>query len=68
LQVCGKATEDCDETCGGAGCDSCGGVGCRGSVQFATDAKSRAQRTQDILTRVAEETSDLNGRVMVSFA
>ena len=67
VQVCGKATEGCDESCGGAGCDTCGGIGCNGAVQFANDAKDRAQTTQETLARISEETGDLRDRVQVSF-
>ncbi|XP_078493524.1 laminin subunit beta-1 isoform X3 [Ciona intestinalis] len=64
--ICGAATEDCDESCGGAGCDTCGGIGCTGAVQFASDAKNRAQKTQETLTRVADETGDLRSRVQLA--
>nr|CAB3263373.1 laminin subunit beta-1 [Phallusia mammillata] len=66
--VCGKATEGCDETCGGAGCDTCGGIGCKGAAQAANDAKDRAQKTQETLNRIAEETGDLRSRVEVAKA
>nr|XP_026694945.1 laminin subunit beta-2 isoform X3 [Ciona intestinalis] len=64
--ICGAATEGCDESCGGAGCDTCGGIGCTGAVQFASDAKNRAQKTQETLTRVADETGDLRNRVQLA--
>ncbi|XP_076804829.1 laminin subunit beta-1-like isoform X2 [Clavelina lepadiformis] len=64
--VCGKSTEGCDETCGGAGCDTCGGIGCPGAVQYANDAKDRSQKTQETLNRVADEASELKSRVQVA--
>jgi len=61
--VCGRATETCDDTCGGAGCETCGGGGCAGAVDFSKEALDRSQRTQDILHEKAQNTSNLLDRV-----
>ena len=63
--MCGRATEECDATCGGAGCGDCGGVGCNGARDFSKEALDRSQKTQDILNDKATETSDLLDRLQV---
>lgn len=60
-------TEDCDATCGGAGCENCGGAaGCNGAVDFSKEALERSQKTNDILNMKANQTSNLLKKVKVN--
>jgi len=62
--VCGAITEDCDATCGGAGCENCGGAaGCNGAVDFSKEALERSQKTNDVLYMKANQTSNLLKKV-----
>ncbi|XP_039249987.2 laminin subunit beta-1-like [Styela clava] len=64
--VCGQATEECDDTCGGAGCEHCGGLGCKGAVTNADEAKARAEKTKEILDGLTADTTDLHIRIQVT--
>lgn len=61
--VCGAATEGCDETCGGAGCDQCGGISCEGAVTISEEAMLRAEKTQEILENLTAEANELQLRI-----
>jgi len=64
--VCGVATETCDDTCGGAGCSTCGGVGCHGTVDLSNEALDRSQKTQSILKEKAAATNQLLAQVQLA--
>lgn len=64
--VCGAATEGCDDTCGGAGCDQCGGISCEGAVTVSEEAMLRAEKTQQILETLTNEANELQLRIQVS--
>lgn len=63
--VCGAATEGCDDTCGGAGCDQCGGISCEGAVTISEEAMFRAEKTQEILENLTAEANELQLRIQV---
>lgn len=64
--VCGRATEECDDTCGGAGCEQgCGGIGCNGAVTYADVAQERAKKTQNKLEKLATDAIDLQSKIQV---
>lgn len=66
--ICGAATEGCDETCGGAGCGQCGGLSCEGAVTVSEEGMSRAKKTQEILDALTSDASELQTRIEVGWS